>query len=104
MERSIFLCFVTPQPFVYKFYHRFQVLRVVALWLVYFHLLVRGPFGPFYRTSSGFRLCWELDEPEEPKKRNEPQLLLSVVYCSVDFGGWMSVQLCICKSARFLQI
>ena len=38
MERSIFLCFVTPQPFVYEFYHRFEVLRAVALRVVYSHL------------------------------------------------------------------
>ena len=26
---------------------------------------------PFYRTSSGVRLCWELEEPKGPKERQK---------------------------------
>ena len=32
--------------------------------------VIRKEAGPFYRTSSGVRLCWELGEPEEPKGSN----------------------------------
>ena len=30
--------------------------------------MIRKEAWPFYRTSSGVRLCWELEEPKGPKK------------------------------------
>ena len=29
--------------------------------------VIRKEAWPFYRTSSGVRLCWELEEPKGPK-------------------------------------
>jgi len=31
--------------------------------------VIRKEARPFYRTSSGVRLCWELEEPKGPKGR-----------------------------------
>jgi len=31
--------------------------------------VIRKEAWPFYRTSSGVRLCWELEEPKGPKGR-----------------------------------
>jgi len=31
--------------------------------------VIRKEAWPFYRTISGVRLCWELEEPKGPKKR-----------------------------------
>ena len=33
--------------------------------------VIRKEAWPFYRTSSGVRLCWELEEPKGPKGRKE---------------------------------
>jgi len=33
--------------------------------------VIRKEAGPFYRTSSGVRLCWELEEPHGPKGGRE---------------------------------
>ena len=30
--------------------------------------VIRKEAWPFYRTISGVRLCWELDEPEAPER------------------------------------
>ena len=30
--------------------------------------VIRKEAWPFYRTSSGVRLCWELEEPKGPKR------------------------------------
>ena len=32
--------------------------------------VIRKEACPFYRTSSGVRLCWELEEPKGPKGRS----------------------------------
>ena len=34
--------------------------------------VIRKEAWPFYRTISGVRLCWELEEPEGPKGRGYP--------------------------------
>jgi hypothetical protein len=31
-------------------------------------VVIRKEAWSFYKTSSGVRLCWELEEPKEPKK------------------------------------
>ena len=31
--------------------------------------VIRKEAWPFYRTSSGVRLCWELEEPKGPKTK-----------------------------------
>ena len=31
--------------------------------------VIRKEAWPLYRTSSGVRLCWELEEPKGPKKK-----------------------------------
>ena len=33
--------------------------------------VIREEAWPFYRTISGVRLCWELEEPKGPKGRNQ---------------------------------
>ena len=33
--------------------------------------MIRKEAWPFYRTSSGVCLCWDLEEPEGPKGQNE---------------------------------
>jgi len=35
--------------------------------------VIRKEAWPFYRTSSGVRLCWELEEPKGPKGQREPE-------------------------------
>ena len=34
--------------------------------------VIRKEAWPFYRTISGVRLCWELEEPEGPKGHHVP--------------------------------
>ena len=38
------------------------------------HDVIRKEAWPFYRTSSGVRLCWELEEPKGPKGSTETEL------------------------------
>ena len=40
--------------------------------------MIRKEAWPFYRTISGVRLCWELEEPKGPKERN-PRFVLSSI-------------------------
>ena len=35
--------------------------------------MIRKEAWPFYRTSSGVRLCWELEEPKGPKGCREDE-------------------------------
>ena len=35
--------------------------------------VVRKEAWPFYRTISGVRICWELEEPKGPRGRSKPQ-------------------------------
>ena len=39
--------------------------------------VIRKEAWPFYRTISGVRLCWELEEPKGPKRRSREQDLLN---------------------------
>jgi len=34
--------------------------------------VIRKEAWPFYRTISGVRVCWELEEPKSPKELRQP--------------------------------
>ena len=46
--------------------------------------VIRKEAWPFYRTSSGVRLCWELEEPKGPKGR----ALLDLRICPLVAKEW----------------
>ena len=55
-------------------------MRTVPL-LYTFHSKPKGPLQawPFYRTSFGVRLCWELEEPEGPGGNRSTTFLIGIL-------------------------
>jgi len=43
--------------------------------------VIRKEAWPFYRTTSGVRLCWELEEPKGPKGSTAFGVERLVLYC-----------------------
>jgi len=50
--------------------------------------VIRKNAWPFYRTISGVRLCWELEEPKGPNGLARLRVLLSSCGSQVAGGEW----------------